>query len=84
LQLHAFPGWIAEHYVEIIVDVGISEIIDNDVWEQAVEEFIVHLRRGDIAEGFDNTIEHCREILWQHFPAYDGKPDELPNHLIEV
>ena len=75
---------VAEHYVEIIVDTGIADIIDNDVWEQSVAEFIAHLRRGDIADGFDKTIEQCREILWQHFPATEGRPDELPNHLIEV
>lgn len=85
---------VAEHYVEIIVDSGIAEVVDNSVWDQTVQEFIDHVRRGDIATGFISTIEHCREITWKHFPAPEerdaqGHPTEqqsnqLPNHLIEV
>lgn len=75
---------VAEHYVEIIVDTAIAEAVDDKLWEQAVDEFIAHIQKGEIAAGFDSTIEHCREILWEHFPAPEGRPDELPNHLIEV
>ena len=75
---------VAEHYVEIIVDSGVAEVVDNQVWHETVQEFIHHVRRGEIAAGFESTIEHCREVLWEHFPAPDGRPDELPNHLIEV
>jgi putative membrane protein len=75
---------VAEHYVEIIVDSAIAEVVDNTLWEQTVQEFVSYVRKGDIAAGFDSTIEHCRQVLWEHFPAPDGRPDELPNHLIEV
>ena len=75
---------VAEHYVEIIVDSAIAEAVDDQLWKQVVDDFIVHVRRGDIANGFDSTIEQCRLILWKHFPAPEGRPDELPNHLIEV
>ena len=75
---------VAEHYVEIIVDEGIAEVVDDAEWMETVEEFIAHVRRGDVAGGFLSTIEHCREVLWKHFPDDGGKPDELPNHLIEL
>lgn len=75
---------VAEHYVEIIVDSTIAEVVDNTIWDETVKEFIQYVQHGDIAAGFDSTIEHCREVLWEHFPAPEGKPDELPNHLIEV
>jgi len=75
---------VAEHYVEIIVDSAIAQAVDNELWSKTVEEFITHVQQGDIAQGFESTIEQCREILWQHFPAPEGRPDELPNHLIEV
>lgn len=75
---------VAEHYVEIIVDSGIAARIDNRLWDDAVNEFITLVRKGQIAAGFDSTIEHCRDVLWEHFPAPHGRPDELPNHLIEV
>jgi putative membrane protein len=75
---------VAEHYVEIIVDSAIADVVDNKVWDQTVDEFISHVRRGKIAAGFESTIEHCRDVLWEHFPAPEGNSDELPNHLIEV
>ena len=75
---------VAEHYVEIIVDSAIAEAVDDQLWKQVVDDFIAHVRRGEIASGFDSTIEQCRLILWEHFPAPEGRPDELPNHLIEV
>lgn len=75
---------LAEHYVEIIVDQAVADAVDDQLWETTVQEFIAHVRRGDIAAGFENTIEQCRLVLWEHFPAAEGNPDELPNHLIEV
>ena len=75
---------VAEHYVEIIVDTAVADVVDDQVWNETVEEFIQHVRKGDISKGFESTIEHCRQIVWEHFPAPEGRPDELPNHLIEV
>jgi putative membrane protein len=75
---------VAEQYVEIIVDTAIAAVVDNQVWHKTVEEFIQHVRKGDISTGFESSIEDCRQIVWEHFPAPEGRPDELPNHLIEV
>ncbi len=75
---------VAEHYVEIIVDSSIADVVDNSIWNDTVNEFISHVRAGNIAKGFESTIEHCRVVAWENFPAPEGRPDELPNHLIEV
>lgn len=75
---------VAEHYVEIIVDSGVAEVVDNQLWQKIVQDFVEHVQRGDIASGFDDALDQCRQVLWEHFPAPAGNPDELPNHLIEV
>ena len=80
---------VAEHYVEIIVDSAVAEVVDNTLWEQTVSEFITHVRSGEIAAGFEHTIDACQDVLWTHFPAdFTGDDDqpvnELPNRLIEV
>ena len=75
---------LAEHYVEIIVDEGIASVVDDAAWKETVDDFVAHVRRGEVAAGFERTIEHCREVLWTHFPDDGGKPDELPDHLVEV
>lgn len=75
---------VAEHYVEIIVDKAVSDVVDNKVWTTTVDEFVSQVRSGHIAQGFTSTVEHCKEVLVEHFPAEHGRPDELPNHLIEI
>lgn len=75
---------VAEHYVEIIVDKAVADVVDNTVWHATVNEFIQHVRNGEIATGFSNTVEQCKDVLSEHFPAPHGRPDELPNHLIEI
>ena len=61
-----------------------AAVVDDQLWQSIVQDFVTHVQGGDIAAGFDSAIEQCREILWEHFPAPEGRPDELPNHLIEV
>lgn len=75
---------VAEHYVEIIVDKGIADVVDNGVWQECVNDFVSHVQAGEIATGFSDTVEHCKQVLHKHFPAEHGRPDELPNHLIEI
>ncbi len=75
---------VAEHYVEIIVDKAVADIVDNSVWQDTVNEFVQHVRNGEIAQGFAITVEQCKDVLSEHFPASHGRPDELPNHLIEI
>lgn len=75
---------VAEHYVEIIVDQGISEKIPDSEWEATVSAFVEHVRHRRVAQGFSETILHCGELLQLHFPADERNPDELPNPLIEV
>ncbi len=75
---------VAEHYVEIIADKGINDKIEGNIWQETVNEFISLVKQGHTYEGFMTAINHCRQQLWQHFPAQDSNPDELPNHLVEI
>lgn len=75
---------VAEHYVEIIVDKAVADAVDNSIWHETVNEFVHHVRNGQIAEGFTLTVDRCKDVLCKHFPAPHGRPDELPNHLIEI
>ncbi|MGM0767262.1 MAG: TPM domain-containing protein [Pseudomonadota bacterium] len=71
----------AEHYVEILVDQGISTRIDNRVWEGVVADFTTKVRQGRTLDGFVDCIRSCGEHLRTHVPATREK-NELPNHLI--
>jgi len=76
---------VAEHYVEIIADEGIAERVDAAVWQRTVDDFVTQVRAGRISEGFESAVDRCRDVLWEHFPDEDGgRPNELPDHLIEL
>jgi len=78
---------VAEHYVEIIVDSGIAEKIDNQHWQDSIYTLIEDVKRGEIAQGFDRALDQCERVLDEHFPAdttITSNRNELPNHLIEV
>jgi len=75
---------VAEHYVEIIADSAIADKVENAVWDEAIAGFISHLKMGQIAQGFETTIEQVGAVMQEHFPAQSSELDELPNHLIEV
>ena len=47
---------VAEHYVEIIVDSAIADVVDNTLWDHAVNEFVDHVRNGEIVKHVDLHI----------------------------
>lgn len=70
----------AERYVEILVDEGIADVLDNSVWEGIVEDFTTKVRQGQTRQGFLDCIEACGELLKEHLPATHER-NELPDHL---
>jgi putative membrane protein len=75
---------VAEHYVEIIADEGINELVAPGTWDKAVADFIEQVRSGRVAEGFLAAIEVVGTRLAEHFPRAADDPDELPNRLVEI
>ena len=72
-----------EHYVEIIADRGIAERVEDARWAEIVDQFVTHVKSGEVYEGFSNTVRACGDILADVAPATSVK-DELPNHLVVV
>jgi putative membrane protein len=75
---------IAEHYVEVIADKGINDVVPAGTWDQVVSHFITRVKAGQYAEGFIDAINGCGDIMRNYFPATDINPDELPDHLVEL
>lgn len=74
----------AEHYVEVIADKGINDVVSAGTWEQVVAGFVTEVKAGRVAEGFITAVEACGEPLIEHFPVGEGDRNELPNRLIEI
>ncbi|MDO6459941.1 TPM domain-containing protein [Granulosicoccaceae sp. 1_MG-2023] len=75
---------VAEHYVEILTDIGVAERIDNQTWQKTVDKFVGRVKAGETFEGFMAAVDDCRQVLQQHFPASARNPNELPDHLVEL
>ncbi|MCW8901005.1 MAG: TPM domain-containing protein [Gammaproteobacteria bacterium] len=75
---------VAEHYVEIIADKGINDVVEKDTWSGVVNNFIIKVKADQIADGFIEAITTCGNELVTHFPAGGKDINELPNHLIEI
>ncbi|MGV8843842.1 MAG: TPM domain-containing protein [Pseudomonas sp.] len=71
----------AEHYVEILVDRGISSQIPDEAWQTIVTTFTQQVKQGHTLQGFLDCIAACGEHLKQHLPATHER-NELPNHLV--
>jgi len=75
---------VAEHYVEIIADKGINDIVSESAWVNVVNDFVSEIKNKNYTQGFVKAIKSCGTILVEHFPAEIDNVDELPNHLIEL
>jgi putative membrane protein len=71
----------AEHYVEILVDRGIAEKVDNSEWQIIVDALTARIKAGQVCAGFIECIEQCGEVLERCVPATSQK-NELPDHLV--
>ena len=59
---------VAEHYVEILVDDGIAQHIDNTQWQQIIDDFVVRVRNKEVEQGFLECVERTSAILTDAFP----------------
>ncbi|MDR5897585.1 TPM domain-containing protein [Halomonas vilamensis] len=71
----------AERYVEILVDQGIADVLDNKVWEDIVADFTAKVHQGETRQGFLDCIAACGKLLKEHVPATHER-NELSNHLV--
>ena len=74
----------AEHYVEILVDRGISSKVDDDQWSNIVEKFVSDVHEGRVEQGFLTTLDRCGEILAEAVPKTPDNRNELDNRLVLI
>lgn len=70
---------LADHDVEIIADRGIHVRLGREVWEAICHEMEAAFRAGHFEAGVIAGIQAVGEHLSRHFPAHDGKPNEMPD-----
>lgn len=74
----------AEHYAEIVADVGINAKVSQAVWDDVIATLIENIKRDCPADGFVAAIDKCGAVLAAHFPPGALNPNELPDKLVEI
>ncbi|AWW75316.1 hypothetical protein CD351_12840 [Erythrobacter sp. KY5] len=75
---------MSEHRAEIVADDSIAELVNAEVWGEAMGDMLSHIRRGHIADGMAAGVRDVGFVLSQHFPRGEFDENELPDRLIEV
>lgn len=71
-----------EHKVRVVADKGISETVDQEVWQAIVDIIIsgIHEKRQGTAVAA--AVDRCGQILARHFPVKPGDRNELADTII--
>lgn len=75
---------VAEHYVEIIADKGINDLVEQSQWDAIVADFTQCVKTGRVADGFLHAVTACGDLLTTNFPRGEDDTNELPDHLVEI
>jgi uncharacterized membrane protein len=70
---------LADRDVEIIADRGIHVRLGREVWEAICHEMEAAFHAGHFEAGVIAGIHAVGEHLSRHFPAHDGKSNEMPD-----
>jgi len=76
---------LAEHYAEILVDVGLEDKVPPNVWQEAMEALISAAKAGRLADGIVAAVAVCAPALALVAPpGEEGNGNELPNRPIII
>lgn len=73
-----------EHRAEIVADEAIATKVEPEVWGDAMQAMLAHVREGRIADGMCEAVDKVGAVLSLHFPRAACDVNELPDRLIEV
>ena len=73
-----------EHRAEIVADDSITDLVQPEVWGEAMADMLVEIRKGCVAEGIAAGVRDVGKVLSEHFPRGEDDENELPDRLIEV
>jgi putative membrane protein len=74
----------AEHYVEIVPDIGIDQAVEPGAWQRIVDAFTASVKKGEVEQGFLGAIEALGALLAKHYPPEGENPNRIHNRLVEI
>lgn len=75
---------VAEHFVEILADDGVAQVVHEDLWRQIIDDYIEAVHQGRVGAGMVVAINRCTDLMAKHFPPGEHETNLLPDHLIQI
>lgn len=72
----------AEHYAEVIADIGIADRAGPAVWQEIIAELIEAIRQNRPGDGLIQAVQRSGRILAEHAPPLAQDTNELPNKVV--
>ncbi|MBE8221295.1 MAG: hypothetical protein HAW60_01040 [Bdellovibrionales bacterium] len=73
---------LLEKQVCVLADKAISRHFKNEDWKVVVNLILKGLKNKNMAQGFEDGILKCGDLLKEKFPIQKDDTNELENHLI--
>ena len=75
---------LIEHRAEILADEAIASKVEPEVWGEAMEVLIDHVKDGRVGQGMAEAVDRIGDVLAGCLPNTVGNDNELPDRLIQV
>lgn len=72
----------AEHYAEIIADIGIADRAGPAIWQEIIAELIAAIRQDRLSDGLIKAVQRAGLILAEHAPPQARDMKELPDKVV--
>lgn len=67
--------------VAIFGDEGISNLVEDDFWQEEINKLIGEFKAGNFEKGISSVVEAIGEKLKRFFPSDGTDPNELDNEI---
>ena len=75
---------LIEHRAEIVADEAIHSKVKPEVWGEAMEVLVEHVRDGRPGEGMAQAVEKIGAVLATCLPKTLDDPNQIPDRLVEI
>ncbi|MXQ13420.1 TPM domain-containing protein [Microvirga makkahensis] len=72
----------AEHYAEVIADIGIADRAGPAAWQEIITDLIEAIRQEKAGDGLVQAVRRAGAILAEHAPPGARDANELPNKVV--
>jgi len=73
---------LADRHVEIVADRGIHAKVGAKAWHEICMRMQKAFHDGDFAGGLERGLKEISVLLAEHFPARQGRANELPDQPV--